>query len=363
MMNEIHIHSNSKNAPAIWGEGDGFEGVRGTSHNANGGMIGINDGAVVTVEGAGPGVYGESNQKSGVHGISHSPTDSGILGENSVAGGRGVVGNSTSTSGIGVLGQAVGGDAVFGNTTSGRGVFGHSHSGAGVVGDSDNNDGVEGTSQNGRGVLGNSKTNQGVYGHSGSNAGVVGESDGFDGVFGISHDPTKAGVSGHNLDGQGKDNPNGLAGWFGGNVMVTGDVQLVNRDCAEDFNVSCAEEIDPGTVMVIDQDGALRRSNQAYDRRVAGVVSGAGDCRPGIILGRQQLQESRLPVALVGTVHCKVDASYSPIEVGDLLTTSPTPGYAMKAEDHVKAFGSVIGKALRRLESGLDLVPVLVALQ
>ena len=58
-----------------------------------------------------------------------------------------------------------------------------------------------------------------------------------------------------------------------------------------------------------------------------------------------------MPVALVGKVYCKVDASYSPIEVGDLLTTSLTPGHAMKANDHVKAFGAVIGKALRRLDA------------
>jgi hypothetical protein len=65
----------------------------------------------------------------------------------------------------------------------------------------------------------------------------------------------------------------------------------------------------------------------------------------------------------MGKVYCKVDARYSPIEVGDLLTTSPTMGHAMKAEDPLKAFGSVIGKALRPLQEGLGLVPVLVALQ
>jgi hypothetical protein len=68
-------------------------------------------------------------------------------------------------------------------------------------------------------------------------------------------------------------------------------------------------------------------------------------------------------VALLGKVYCKVDAQYSPIEVGDLLASSPTPGHAMKAADPLKAFGSVIGKALRPLQAGQGLVPVLVALQ
>jgi hypothetical protein len=49
--------------------------------------------------------------------------------------------------------------------------------------------------------------------------------------------------------------------------------------------------------------------------------------------------------------------------VGDLLTTSPTPGYAMKADDPFKAFGAVIGKALRPLKEAQGLVPILIALQ
>ena len=49
--------------------------------------------------------------------------------------------------------------------------------------------------------------------------------------------------------------------------------------------------------------------------------------------------------------------------MGDLLTTSPTAGHAMRAEDAACAFGAVIGKALGGHESGLGLVPVLVAMQ
>jgi hypothetical protein len=57
-------------------------------------------------------------------------------------------------------------------------------------------------------------------------------------------------------------------------------------------------------------------------------------------------------MALIGKVYCKVDARYSAIEMGDLLTTSPTRGYAMKAADPVRAFGSVLGKALQGLARG-----------
>ena len=141
------------------------------------------------------------------------------------------------------------------------------------------------------------------------------------------------------------------------------DAVLTGGDCAEEFDVADTAEIEPGTVMVLDQRGALRSSQQAYDKRVAGVISGAGEYRPGLILDRKESSEGRVPVALVGKVYCKVDARDVAIEVGDLLTTSPTPGHAMKAADPFKAFGTVIGKALRPLEAGQGLIPILVALQ
>jgi hypothetical protein len=144
---------------------------------------------------------------------------------------------------------------------------------------------------------------------------------------------------------------------------ATGDIILQNADCAEDFDVSESEEIEPGTVMVLDQEGRLERSTGAYDKKVAGVISGAGEYKPGIVLDKKESQKHRLPVALMGKAYCKVDAQYSSIEVGDLLTTSPTPGHAMKAKDTLKAFGAVIGKALRPLEAGTGLIPILIALQ
>jgi hypothetical protein len=142
-----------------------------------------------------------------------------------------------------------------------------------------------------------------------------------------------------------------------------GDIFLQNADCAEEFDVTESNAIEPGTVMVIDQEGALRPSTEAYDKRVAGVISGAGDCKPGITLAKRPSQSNRMPVALIGKVYCKVDSLYSPIEAGDLLTTSPTLGHAMKATDPLKAVGAVIGKTLRPFNAGCGLVPVLIALQ
>lgn len=60
---------------------------------------------------------------------------------------------------------------------------------------------------------------------------------------------------------------------------------------------------------------------------------------------------------------CNVDATWGPVELGDMLTTSPTPGHAMRAGDALRAPGAIIGKALGRLDEGRGLIPVLVALR
>jgi len=153
-----------------------------------------------------------------------------------------------------------------------------------------------------------------------------------------------------------------------GDITTTGkvsafDVVLVGADCAEDFDIAVLEAVDAGTVMVLDSEGKLCPCGSAYDKKAMGVISGAGDCKPGIILGRHASTTQRLPIALVGKVYCKVDAEFGSIEVGDLLTTSATYGHAMKARDSSNAYGSVIGKALRPISSGRGLIPILVALQ
>jgi hypothetical protein len=142
-----------------------------------------------------------------------------------------------------------------------------------------------------------------------------------------------------------------------------GDIILQNADCAEEFDIEDYALLDPGTVVVIGAGSRLRMSDQVYDKRVAGIIAGAGGLKPGIILGRSHAARRRLPIALMGRVFCKTDTSNGTIEVGDLLTTSATPGHAMKASDPMRAFGAVIGKALQPLSAGADLIPVLVALQ
>ncbi len=68
-------------------------------------------------------------------------------------------------------------------------------------------------------------------------------------------------------------------------------------------------------------------------------------------------------VTLGAYAHCKVDADIAPIEVGDLLTTSPTKGHAQKVLDPGKAAGAIIGKAIGALKNGKGKIPVMVMMQ
>jgi hypothetical protein len=148
-------------------------------------------------------------------------------------------------------------------------------------------------------------------------------------------------------------------------VEITG-----GGDVAEPFRIAprfgCA--IEPGMVVVIDPDhpGELVLSSRAYDRRVAGVISVANSLAPGMLMAARgnAYADGDHPIALTGRVWTKCDATESAIEPGDLLTTSGTPGYAMKVADPARAQGAVLGKAMTPLARGATgVVLTLVSLQ
>jgi hypothetical protein len=315
--------------------------LKGTSSKANEPAVtGTNTGGGDGVSGTGwRGVVGTSNKFQGVFG--KSVDNAGIVGESDKL--HGVFGICHNPNGAGVYG------------TNDKGEPGAK----GVLGECANGDGVVGTGW--RGIVGLSDRFQGVFGKSIDNAGVVGESDKLHGVFGICHNPNGAALYGTNDAG-------GFAAIFDGrvehhdHVTCHKDIFMVNADVAEEFDVVGDRAVEPGCVVVLAGDDAIRVCDRAYDRRVAGVVSGAGNYRPALVLHRKPRSDRRA-LALSGKVWCKVDASRGPIELGDLLTTSSTPGHAMCARDAGRAFGAVIGKALGGLRSGRGLVPVLVALQ
>lgn len=308
-------------------------------------------------------------------GISGAPGTAGVQGQNTTNGpgvlgesnaGRGVYGRSTSN--YGVSGDSTTFPGVRGTSVSGRGVEGWSTRDDGVFGISSDAIGVHGVNEHrGRGVVGESKDGFGVHGVSQTNEGVHGETSGSNAnaVAAIHRSEDGAGAA---LFAS-KHGDRGHAGFFQGHVHVTRDLSVEGEiwanagDCAEDFDIADIALCEPGTVMVVGPEGALHPSRSAYDRAVVGVVSGAGSFRPAIVLDKQQAVPNRRPIALMGKVFCKVDATSAPIRTGDLLSTSGVPGHAMKVTDTAAAFGAVIGKALRSLEQGRGLIPILVTLQ
>lgn len=155
---------------------------------------------------------------------------------------------------------------------------------------------------------------------------------------------------------------------FPSNVTVVGTLEGGNikakyQDMAE--WVESSQKLVAGTVVVLDSNRSNQvvAAKQAYDSRVAGVIS----LQPGIALGEQG--EGRVLVATTGRVKVKVDASNGPINVGDLLVTSDKTGVAMKSIPvdiggvQIHRPGTLIGKALEPLANGSGEILVLLSLQ
>jgi hypothetical protein len=212
---------NFAGAVGVHGESSGTSsmGVRGISTGLF--SLGVyGNGAHTGVLGVGGfGVRGESSSGTGVRGLTTSAdlNDIGVHGKNDGAG-NGVFGEAqsgtgvaaTSNSGFGVVATTGGGASVAGvlgstNTNHGRGVIGRANNGS-------NARGVTGESADGTGVYGSSAgyNSQGVYGVSGFGAGVRAYSENGVGLVAQSDCYACA--------------PNFLAGYFVGNVAVTGNL-------------------------------------------------------------------------------------------------------------------------------------------
>ena len=163
----------------------------------------------------------------------------------------------------------------------------------------------------------------------------------------------------------------------GGNI-VSGSGLYANSlelrggsDLAEPYKIAASGDALPlpGMVVAIDpnQTGQMQVSTHAYDTTVGGIISGAGGVHPGIMLRQTgTVADGTLPIACTGRVWCWCDAGTGTdraITPGDLLTTSDTPGHAMRVRDYDRARGAIIGKAMSPLKSGKGLVLVLVTLQ
>jgi hypothetical protein len=254
------------------------------------------------------------------------------------------------------------------------GVFGESQNYPGVIGLSDSQFGVEGFSSRGTAVAGFTETgNYAVYGGASKGTGVGGNSDTGDGVWGYSDEAS--GVHGFSFNGAGvramSHNGNPIEAYQDtypetrrfyvnklGEVYASGAFHPGGADFAE--MLPSHESLEPGDVLVIGEDGKLARSTQPYQENVAGVRA----TKPGLLGGAQDGADltGKTPLAVVGVVPVKVTAENGSIKPGDKLTASSTPGHAMKARSHAE-IGTVIGKALQKLDGKRGVIEMLVILQ
>jgi hypothetical protein len=122
--------------------------------------------------------------------------------------------------------------------------------------------------------------------------------------------------------------------------------KLNGADLAEAYQTK-DRTIGPGDI--VSADGSLaagvKKTQGAYDSKAIGIVS----TTPGMVLGDPTMTSTGTPVllALSGRVPVKVSTENGPIEAGDYLTPSSTPGVAMKATQP----GQMVGKALEGFTS------------
>jgi len=148
-----------------------------------------------------------------------------------------------------------------------------------------------------------------------------------------------------------------------GTIRATQVIGAVYQDFAE--WVPAATKMTPGTVVVLNPEAVnqVMPSTRAYDTTVAGVVSE----NPGVILG--EAADNKAQIATTGRVRVHVDATHSPIGVGDLLVTGDKTGTAIKSvpiEIAGRKFhqpGTIVGKALEPLARGQGDILVLLSLQ
>lgn len=128
---------------------------------------------------------------------------------------------------------------------------------------------------------------------------------------------------------------------------------ICNQDLAEAY--FSAEPTEAGDLLVLttDQMATVRKTDQAYDPLLIGVVS----TNPGLVFDHgktslagdnsNRITADKTIVALTGRVPVKVTMDNGLIHIGDPITSSARSGWGMKATQP----GKIIGYALENLES------------
>ena len=123
-------------------------------------------------------------------------------------------------------------------------------------------------------------------------------------------------------------------------LVGTSRLQATYADLAEYYEGD--QEYEPGTVLVFGGDKEVTTTTQINDTRSAGVVT----TNPAYVMNQEQTG-IKVCIALAGRVPVKVIGR---VNKGDMLTTSATAGYAVRAS--TPTLGAVIGKALEDKDYG-----------
>jgi hypothetical protein len=246
------------------------------------------------------------------------------------AGGFSIYGEATGSAGAGVAGYA----NVTGNNYIG--VRGHSANGAGLYGYNSTTGDYAVWAYNGQGSAAPGLYVYGTSYFAGAKTGYIAE-------VCLSDDNLEAGD---------------VVVVVGSSTAVLGEIPVMQvRKATASYATGVVGVVDTRQVVEreTEADKALLRDPEAMQSPKASVhvadntisTIGAGD---------------HLLVVTFGAYKAiKVDASYGAIKPGDLLVSSPNPGYAMRTDD--PRVGTIIGKALGSLDKGTGAIPVLIILQ
>lgn len=316
----------------------------------------------------GHGVRGDTidGSSAGVYGVAYGPLllVAGPSSPDELVGGTA----GGVSAGVGVHGVGEVSTGVWGESTSGLGVSGNSTSGIGVLGTSDTGPGLLASNS------GSARFNAALRADNRNAAGGMAAYITNGSNFATAHFANDNAGEVLYLQNGGSD----AAGTGGGDFIrcvnnLEDDAQfrvLSNGAAQSDVGFSTpaadfaemlpGEGSEPGDVLIAGPDGRLVRSNAPRQTSVVGVHS----TRPGFVGGRPMGGDApdAVPLALVGVVPVKASAENGPIRPGDLLVASSTPGHAMASGPRAEA-GTVIGKALARLENGTGVIRMVVTLQ
>jgi hypothetical protein len=374
----------------VWGDSQTNTGVYGTSASR-------------------PGVYGETSASSGVYayavgGSNRSNSNFGLLASltagvfGTTADGIGVQGVHTATSGTnpGVWGEtrstAASANAIYalvsstspgsssaavraenrGTGNSGIGVWAsQAGNGYGVFGSAVAGIGVYGVATTGNGVLavsaGTARDNAALRAYNTNSSGGIAAYVSNNSNYSAAHFRNQGSgevlylQNGTGLFIKAVNNAENDAKFTvdaAGNVRADGTFASPAADFAE--LLPAADGLEPADVLVIAPSGELAASFEPYQGSVVGVYS----TRPAFLGGSVDGDPAgHAPLAITGVVPVKVTAENGPIQVGDLLTTSSTPGHAMRCSGVEQCFGRTIGKAMRTHQEGAGTITVLLILQ